>query len=287
MNDAHTSTTMQSFTTRDGLRVAWRVDDYTAPWTRPDTVLLLHAAMGSSVRWFSWMPALAPRYRVVRMDLRGHGESELPAPGQPFSLAHLVGDVVELLDRLGIESAHVVGNSAGGYVSQRLAIEQPQRVKTLALYGSTPGLKHSHAPTWIPRIGEIGLERFLADTIDERFDSSADPALVQWFIRQAGSNDPAFIARFVLHMCTHDFMDELSAIRCPTMIVAAGRERIGHADAYEEMRKRIAGSEKILIDTDAHNICDGYPGRCTAELLAFLARHGAKTGDPTPSRSST
>ena len=284
MTASDSSPTMQSFTARDGQRVAYRVDGFAAPWTKPDTVLMLHAAMGSSVRWFSWMPELATRFRVVRMDLRGHGESGLPAPGQPFSLAHLVGDAIELLDRIGIDAVHLVGNSAGGYVSQRLAIEHPQRVKTLALYGSTPGLKHSHAPTWIPRIGEIGLKRFLAATIDERFDASADPALVEWFIEQAGSNDPAFIARFVLHMCTHDFMDELTAIRCPTLIVAAGRERIGHADAYEDMRKQIAGSIKVLIDTDAHNICDGYPGRCTAELLAFLERHGAVAGNASTTR---
>lgn len=270
---------MQTFTTRDGLHVAWRVDDFTAPWSQPDTVLLLHAAMGNSVRWFRWMAPLARRYRVVRMDLRGHGASQIPTPEQPFSLAHLMGDAVELLERLGIDSAHVVGNSAGGYVAQRLAIEHPARVKTLALYGSTPGLKHSHAPTWIPKIGEIGLRRFLAETIDERFDASADAALVRWFIDQAGSNDPAFIARFVLHMCTHDFMDELDAIHAPTLIVAAGRERIGHASAYEAMRRRITGSELVLVDTDAHNICDGYADRCVGLLLDFLARKGAVSGD--------
>lgn len=270
---------MQTFTTRDGLAVAYRVDDFTAPWTTPDTVLLLHAAMGSSVRWFRWMAPLARRFRVVRMDLRGHGASQIPAAGQPFSLAHLVGDAIELLDRLGIASAHVVGNSAGGYVSQRLALEHAGRVKTLALFGSTPGLKHSHAPTWIPKIGEIGLRRFLADTIDERFDANADPALVQWFIEQAGGNDPTFIARFVLHMCEHDFMEELDAITAPTLIVAAGRERIGHASAYDEMQRRIRGSEKVLVDTEAHNICDGYADRCVGTLLDFLARNGAVMGD--------
>lgn len=270
---------MQFFTNRDGLHVAYEIDDFTAPWTKPDTVLLIHAAMGRSLRWFSWMPELAARYRVVRLDLRGHGESELPSPEQPFSLAHLVGDVVELLDRLGLDSVHVVGNSAGGFVAQRLAIEHPRRVKTLAVYGSAPGLKNSDAATWIPKVQEIGLKKFLADTIDNRFDANADPALVQWFIGQAGSNDPAFVARFVLHMCTHEFMDEVSRIGCPTLIVAAARERIGHASDYDEMRRRIKRSELVLIDTPAHNICDGYPDRCLHELLDFLSRNRATAGD--------
>ena len=270
---------MQTFINRDGLSLAWYDESFAAPWSKPDTVLLLHAAMGSSQRWFRWMPPLVGRYRVLRMDLRGHGRSQVPAADQPFSLAHLVGDVVELLDRMGLESVHLVGNSAGGYVAQRLAIEHPQRIKTLALYGSTPGLKHSHAPTWVPRIAQQGIKSFLAETIDERFDSRADPGLVKWFIEQAGSNDPAFIGRFVLHMCTHDFMDDLVAVKAPTLIVAAGREKIGHASAYGDMQSRIQGSELHMIDTASHNICDGYADECLGLLLDFLERHSAVSGD--------
>jgi pimeloyl-ACP methyl ester carboxylesterase len=265
---------MDSFTTRDGLKVAYYVDDFTDPWRKPDTLLLLHAAMGNSRRWFRWMPRLARQYRVVRMDLRGHGASQIPTPDQPFSLQHLVDDAVELLDKLGVERAHVVGNSAGGYVAQQLAIQHPQRLRTLALFAATPGLKNSHALTWLPRVQEVGLKRFLSDTIYERFDDSADPQLVQWFIEQAGSNDPAFIARFVSHMCTHDFMDELTRISCPTLIVAAGKEQIGHASAYDDMHARIADSELVYYDTAAHNICDGYADKCAEDLLAFLARRG-------------
>lgn len=264
----------QTFTTRDGLNVAYYVDDFTDPWTTPETVVLLHAAMGNSRRWFNWVPALARRYRVVRMDLRGHGASQIPREDQGLTLELLRQDVVQLLDLLGIDRVHLVGNSAGGYVSQRLAIENPERVASLALYGSTPGLKHSHALSWIPKVQAVGLKKFLADTIDERFDANADPNLVKWFIEQAGSNDPAYIARFVTHMTTHDFMDELRVVRCPTLIVAAGKERIGHASAYDEMSKRIAGSRLALLDTGAHNICDGYPDRCLALLTDFLGGLG-------------
>ena len=264
----------QTFNTRDGTKLAYYVDDFTDPWTTPDTMLLLHAAMGNSRRWFKWVPKLARHFKVVRMDLRGHGASQIPAAVEEFSLAHLVGDALGLLEKLGVKSAHVVGNSAGGYVSQQLAIHHPERVKTLAIYGSTPGLKNSHALTWIPKVKEVGLKRFLTDTIDERFDSNAEPGLVKWFIEQAGSNDPAFIARFVTHMTTHDFMDDVGKIRCPTLIVAAGKEKIGHASAYGEMHKRIAGSTLKLYDTGAHNICDGYPDRCVEDLLEFLSARG-------------
>lgn len=265
---------MEHFTARDGLDITYTVDDFTPPWTKPDTMILLHAAMGNATRWFQWVPRLATQFRVVRMELRGHGQCGKPAPSDPFTLQHLVDDVVELMARLGVASAHIVGNSAGGYVSQQLAIQHPARVTTLSLYGSTPGLKNSHALTWLPLVKERGLKKFLADTIHERFDASADPKLVAWFIEQAGSNDPAFIGRFVTHMTTHDFMDQLPAIRCPTLIVAAGKEQIGHASAYGDMQKRIQGSTLELFDTAGHNICDGYAARCVDVLLGFLARHG-------------
>lgn len=264
---------MQNHMTRDGLKLAYYIDDFTKPWVEPETVFLLHAAMGNSQRWFSWVPKLARHYRVVRMDLRGHGKSTIPLSEQAFTLQHLVDDAIALLDHIGVKKINLVGNSAGGYVAQQMTLQYPERVKTLALFGATPGLKQSHAPTWIPKIKEIGLKKFLADTIYERFDKTADPELVAWFIEQAGSNDPAFIARFVLHMCTHDFMEDLVNIKCPTLIVAAGKESIGHADAYEEMHQRIKGSELVYVDTAGHNICDGYAEQCSDTLMKFLAHH--------------
>jgi pimeloyl-ACP methyl ester carboxylesterase len=263
---------VQTIVSKDNLRLAYWIDDFTDPWTQPETLVLLHAAMGNSRRWFAWMPRLARRFRVVRMDLRGHGASGMPPPDAAFALDQLVDDALRLIDHVGGAPVHLVGNSAGGYVAQKLAIHHGDRVRTLALYGAPPGLKHSHALNWLPRIREIGLRRFLAETIDERFDRDADPKLVQWFIEQAGSNDPAFIGKFVAHMCTHWFMDEVDRIACPTLIVAAGKEAIGQASAYGQMHQRIRNSTLVEYDTAAHNICDGYPDRCVDDLLAFLDR---------------
>jgi 3-oxoadipate enol-lactonase len=55
--------------------------------------------------------------------------------------------------------------------------------------------------------------------------------------------------------------------------VAAGKDKIGHANAYREMNQRIAGSELLYYDTAAHNICDGYATRCIEDLMTFLKKH--------------
>jgi 3-oxoadipate enol-lactonase len=258
------------FRTSDGLSLAYSVDDYTAPWRPAPTLLLLHAAMGSARRYFGWVPYLARDWRVVRLDLRGHGDSQVPTDRE-LRLERLVGDVAELLDHLGVEAAHVVGNSAGGYLGQQLAMTAPSRVRSLALYGSTPGLKNSQAPSWIPLIQAKGLRGFLAETIRDRLPPDADPGLVEWFLDEAAKNDPAYIGKFVLLMASYDWSTEVESIRCPTMVVIPGGETVGSVANYEPFR-RLRDVEFRVYDGMPHNICDAVPDRCAADLREFLKR---------------
>ena len=98
---------MQHFNASDGVRLAYTIDDFTDPWLKAPTLLLLHAAMGHSQRYYAWVPRLCRHYRVVRMDLRGHGESAVPPAEPALSMERLVKDMAELLDHLGLqERAH-------------------------------------------------------------------------------------------------------------------------------------------------------------------------------------
>jgi pimeloyl-ACP methyl ester carboxylesterase len=94
-------------------------------------LLLLHAGIADRRMWDDVAPTLAERFRVVRCDLRGYGET--PLPDGPFAYA---ADAVSLLDALGVERAHVVGVSMGGHVALDLVLAQPARVDRLVLVGS-------------------------------------------------------------------------------------------------------------------------------------------------------
>ena len=260
-----------TFTASDGNRIAYHVDDHTDPWKPAATLLLLHAAMGHSRRFYGWVPGLSRDYRVVRMDLRGHGDSQVPAETPALSMDRLVADVSELLDHLGCKSAHIVGNSAGGYVAQNLAMTSPAKVTSLMLFGSTPGLKNSQAATWLPRVAKEGLRAFLADTISDRFPIGKVPdGLVTWFLDEAAKNDTAFIGRFIGLMTTLDWSDRLGEIKCPTLIVMPGGETVGSIKNYDVMIERIPDSQAIAYEGMPHNICDAAPDRCVADVLAFL-----------------
>ena len=264
---------METFQAGDGLELAYCVDDFTDPWQDAATVILLHSAMGNAHRYYAWVPALARRYRTVRMDLRGHGQSAVPPADPPLTMERLVQDVLDLMDHLGIESAHFVGNSAGGYVTQQIAMTHPDRIRSAMLFGSTPGLKNSQATTWLPQVAEKGLRGFLTETIADRFDlDKTDPGIVQFFIDQCATNDPEFIGRFIGHMTTHDWSDRLAEIRCPTLIVMPGAETVGGTENYDVMRETIPDMEFLAYEGLPHNICDAVPDRCVADVLAFLER---------------
>ena len=190
--------------------------------------------MGSSKRWYAAVPPLCRDYRVVRMDLRGHGESQVPPPEPPLSMDRLVQDVRELLDHLGCDTC-----TCRRQLRRRLCGAEPgdavaQRVRSLMLFGSTPGLKNSQAHTWLPRVAREGLRNFLAATIEDRFPPGHDRGHIEWFLDEAAKNDTAYIGRFVGLMTTLWWADELPRIQCPTLLVMPGAETVGGTENYAD-----------------------------------------------------
>jgi pimeloyl-ACP methyl ester carboxylesterase len=267
-------TAQSNFNTSDGVRIAYCVDDFTDPWKKAPVLVMLHAAMGSSRRFYSMVPGLARRFRVVRLDTRGHGESQIPSASLTLDKARLAQDVLEALDHLGLDRAHVLGNSAGGYAAQQLAIHFPARVQSLVLYGSAPGFKGEQGKRWMADAAVRGMRPVFGETINDRFPiGQVDQRLVDWFMDEICKNDLAWLARWFGYWTDTEFMDEVSAIACPTLIVAPGAEPIGSVSAYAEMQKRIKNSQLITYANARHNICDYLPDACVADALAFYRRH--------------
>jgi pimeloyl-ACP methyl ester carboxylesterase len=98
----------------------------------PDDVLLLHGLGGAKSSFFDTAAALSPRYRVHAMDLPGFGGSSKP-PLAPYNAAFFARTVLGAMDAMGIQRAHVVGNSMGGRVALELGLQAPERIGGLAL----------------------------------------------------------------------------------------------------------------------------------------------------------
>jgi len=263
-----------TLTSSDGVELAYYVDNFTDPWKTPETVFLLHSMMGSAQRFYSWMPALTSKYQVVRMDMRGHGNSEIPSEDKELTMERLVQDALEVLDELKIEKPHILANSAGGYVAQHLAMNHPDRVKSLVLVGSTPGLAKSPTITWIPRIRNEGFEQFLRVTIADRFHPDySDPEMVEWFLQDVvKGNDPEFICRWLEFASPLEWGDELDKVKCPTLIVRPGSETVGAASVYDIMLEKIPDVEMVTYAGMPHNIADFRAESCVNDAMSFLAR---------------
>ncbi len=107
-------------------------------------LLLLHGFPQTSAMWHRVAQRLRGRYRLVLPDLRGYGQSQAEVPDAPDHAPHskraMAADVVALMDHLGLDRAHVCGHDRGGRVAHRLALDHPQRVRTLCVIDIAPTL---------------------------------------------------------------------------------------------------------------------------------------------------
>ncbi|TWS23597.1 alpha/beta fold hydrolase [Tsukamurella sputi] len=142
----------------DGTRLEYRLE---GPIDAP-VLVLSNSIATTSAMWDSIVPVLTAEFRVLRYDTRGHGGSDAP-PGA-YSMARLGRDVIELLDDLHIDRAHVCGLSLGGMIGQWLAVHAPDRVDRLILANTSAYL--GPADQWNTRITDLLGGEDLADTAD-------------------------------------------------------------------------------------------------------------------------
>ena len=269
------STEMHTMTASDGLKLAYAVDDFSDPWGPQETLILIHAAMGSSRRLYKWVPTLSRHFRVVRPDMRGHGADARFRDPISSRSTRLTQDVIELADHLGLKKFHLAGSSAGSIVAMRTTIDNPERVMTLANFASTPGLKPSNIDMnkWVTGIRAKGFKGFLEETIEERFPNVQDKGFLKWFVEESAKTDVELFARFGPMMKEVDYTADLHKIKCPMLNVMPGHDPLGSKAQYEVYKKHVPHSEYVWYDGLPHNITDSVPERCAADLLKFLLKH--------------
>lgn len=103
-----------------------------------EPLLLIMGLGGDLQAWANQVPAFARHFRVITFDNRGAGRTS--APDRPYSIEQMAADTVALLDHLGVERAHVLGFSMGGYIAQELALHYPKRVGKLILLATAPDI---------------------------------------------------------------------------------------------------------------------------------------------------
>lgn len=246
-------------------------------------LILTHAAFLDGRMFDAIWEQLAEHFRVIRYDMRGFGKSS-PVTG-PLCRRN---DLDRLLTHLNVTHAHLVGCSLSGQIGLDLALEQPQRFKSLTLVGSTPsGFQLQGEP---PRY----LMEMFAALQSGNFDLANELQIRIWLDgehREAGQVDTTLRKNalemnripvtqntfFLSDMQPANPLDppaitRLESVTCPTWIVAGALDNSEVLRAADEMVKRIPNARKTIIESTAHVPSYEQPDVFVKLLLNFLSR---------------
>lgn len=241
---------------------------------RGEWVVLTHGLGASSAYWDDHVEALARHHRVLRWDLRGAGASAKPAG--PYSPALFAQDLAALLAHLEIERAHLVGHSGGGVVTQRFALDFPERVRSLVLISTSSEVGEKAATAWFR----------LADTIEARgFGSgprpadargfapafaAAHPEVVTAFDQATRRNDPVAYAASARAFGDYRFTAELERIEAPVLILQGLDDVMTPPGGSVIMSRKLRRSRLVMIPGAGHNLPLEQPVLLTTAIVSFL-----------------
>jgi 3-oxoadipate enol-lactonase len=252
-----------------GIDLAYRVDGPNeAPW-----VVMSHSLACDHTMWDPQMDALRD-LRVLRFDTRGHGASD--APLGDYTMEQLAGDVLALLDALGIERCHFVGLSMGGMIGQQLALSAPGRFMTLTLADTSSRYPASVLPVWEERIALVrarGMDAVLQTTLERWFTARFREQQPQAVARIAAAIRATPVAGYI--GCAHaipriDFTARLGAVRCPTLVIVGAQDQGTPVSMAEEIARAIPDSRLEVIESAAHLSNIEQAARFNAALRPFL-----------------
>jgi 3-oxoadipate enol-lactonase len=265
---------MEKVEIRPGVVIAYADDWFGEPWTTPQAVVMVHGNAESSRAWTCFVPHLARRFRVVRPDLPGFGAS--PAPTDyGWSAPELAGDLARFLDAMKIATCHLVGAKYGGSACMRLAIDRPERIASLTLFGSpVRGSGSGNADL----IRAHGVREWAARTMRARLGSSASPAQVTWWTEELMGKTSARAA-FAASSARIDMEleHELSRIAAPVLIVTTRESGLQSVEAVERYAQRIADARVVVLPGDSYHVAAVEPDLCAQHALDFISAVAARS----------
>ena len=250
------------------MRLAHRFDG-----PRDAPVLVLSNSLGTTTElWDLQVPDLAERFRVLRYDHPGHGESEFD-PG-PFTVDGLAEGVLELLDELGIEQISFCGLSLGGMVGMSLAVQAPERVERLALCCTAAYLGPPDG--WAERARLVRTEGM---------EPIVEAVLARWFTPAFSDAAPDTVVRFRETLSSisrdgyaaccdaigeWDARSDIHAITAPTLVIVGEEDPVIGPDHVQEITRAVQGASVARIPNTAHLANVERPDAFTAAVLAHL-----------------
>jgi 3-oxoadipate enol-lactonase len=242
------------------------------------TAVLLSNSLGVDLTmWDAQAAAWSGKFRVLRYDTRGHGQSSV-TPG-PYSMQQLACDVVALMDAVGIKRAHFCGLSMGGQTGMWLAGNAPERLSKMVLCNT--GAKIGTVESWAGRIETVKKEGMagIAPQVIERWFTSRfrgkEPAKVSAVQKLLEATNPQGYIACSEAVRDFDYRERLEKIAVPTLVIAGSEDPSTPPADGRRIAERIAGARFVELNA-AHlsNIED--EARFTKEVGDFLSAQASE-----------
>lgn len=259
-------------TARTSAVLGHRID---GPETAPPLVLL-HAIATHADLWAPQVAAWSSQFRVVRIDLPGHGTSAAPAHPQEEGLHAYAVQVRRVLDHLGIERAGIVGLSLGGMVAQAVALAFPERTAALVLAHTGARTAPAVRELWTRRLAQFdeeGLDAQVGSTLERWFTrdfAQRSPLTLEWVARQIRATSPEGYAAAIRAIQGLDHAARLGEIRVPTLVVAGREDTAVPPTVGAELAAAVPGARFLVLEDAAHLSSVEQPVAFTESVGAFL-----------------
>ena len=266
---------MSTLNLSPGIDLFYRIDDFTDPWRKPETILLCHGNNESHQAWYGWAPHLARHYNVVRPDMRGFGVSTPMARDFPWTLDVVIDDYLKLMDHLGIERFHLVGAKIGGVIGRAFAARHPDRVHTLTVVGSPPPVRADKA-TREARVKEVleqGIEHWARRSMGARLGSAFPKEGVEWWIKYMGRTSVDTEAGFAGSINFSDISADVAILTCPMLVITTQESGLASVAETRAWQEQVPHSELVVLPGDSFHAAATDPDVCAQALLAFVRRH--------------
>ncbi|MEV5799504.1 alpha/beta fold hydrolase [Streptomyces collinus] len=234
-------------------------------------LVFVHGWTANRHRWDHQLEHFRAGRRVIRLDLRGHGES---TGAGVRTIAELATDVLALLDHLGVERFVLVGHSMGGMISQTIALAHPERVERMVLVNSIGRMAYSRgrgllmaASTLVP------YKLFVATNIQRAFAPGHPREEIREYIRSSAGTPREVVMTLYGAMRAFDVLDRAGEIRTPTLMVHGYHDVQLPVRQMLRMAKAYPDAEVRIIDA-GHELPVEKPAELTAALDRFLAVKG-------------
>ena len=239
-------------------------------------VVMSHSLAATHAMWDPQMDVLKD-YRIIRYDMRGHGESD--APAMDYSLEMLADDLFGLMDALEIDQAHYIGLSMGGMIGQTAALKDQNRFLSLSLCDTSSRVPPELRGAWDERIATAqadGMEALLEGTMERWFSAEymenepEECDRVRDMIRNTKVSGFSGCCRAIQGL---DLTDRISAISVPTQMIVGEDDPGTPVAAHEVMHEKIAGSELVVIPNALHFSNVEQKDAFNKAYMGFLGKH--------------